>query len=113
MQVHKPTNDAPNVRLMVLETDWPHPDTYSEKGTFGQILHSHFAKAGSAHHPPLAIETDQVFVVTEQGGRIPRKEEFDGFDGLLITGSMYDAHGNNQWILDLLDLLRGALLSQF
>ncbi|TQS33659.1 hypothetical protein Golomagni_05987 [Golovinomyces magnicellulatus] len=97
---------------MVLETDTPHPDTYSQKGSFGEILHDHFAKAGSAHKPPLAIETDQIFVVTEQGGRIPRKEEFDGFDGLLITGSLYDAHGDNPWILELLQLLKDLWLSR-
>lgn len=106
-QINKPTSDSPLVRLMVLETDKPHPDTASDRGSFGQIVHHHFSKAGEAHHPPLAVETDQVFVVTEQGGRIPKKEEFEGYHGLLITGSMFDAHGNNQWILDLLTLLKG------
>lgn len=92
---------------MVLETDEPHPDTQSERGSFGQILHHHFAKAGAEHHPPLAVETNQVFVVTERGGRMPDKEELDGYDGLLITGSMYDAHGEDPWILELLALLKG------
>lgn len=107
-QVSRPTSNSPLVRLMVLETDKPHPDTASERGSFGQIVHHHFSKAGEAHHPPLAVETDQVFIVTEQGGRMPKKEEFEGYNGLLITGSMFDAHGNNQWILDLLTLLKGA-----
>ena len=110
-QVFQPTNDAPALKVMVLETDLPHPDTYSEKGSFGEILHQHFSRAGSAHHPPLAVKTSQVFVVTEQGGRMPRKEEFDGYDGLLITGSIYDAHGDNPWILELLELLRGLLVT--
>jgi hypothetical protein len=92
---------------MVLETDRPHPDTQSEKGSFGDIVHAHFSKAGAAHHPPLVVETSQVFVVTEQGGRMPKTEEFSGFDGLLITGSVYDAHGNNPWIMELLALLKG------
>lgn len=102
----KPTPDAPVVRLMVLETDEPHPDTKSDQGGFGEILHRHFAKAGEEHHPPLGIETDQIFVVTEEGGRVPKAGEFDGFDGLLVTGSMYDAHGDNPWINGLLELLR-------
>ncbi|KAJ5582719.1 hypothetical protein N7535_001339 [Penicillium sp. DV-2018c] len=102
----KPTQSASVIRLLVLETDKPHPDTYSERGSFGQILHHHFSKAGAAHHPPLGVETDQVFVVTEQGGRIPAVQDFDRFDGLLITGSVYDAHGNNEWILKLLELLK-------
>jgi hypothetical protein len=29
------------------------------------------------------------------------------YDGLLITGSVYDAHGDNPWILELLSLLKG------
>jgi GMP synthase-like glutamine amidotransferase len=91
---------------MVLETDIPHPDTYSERGSFGQIVHEHFAKAGREHHPPLGVEIDQVFVVTEQGGKIPSVDAFEGFDGLLITGSVYDAHADNEWILSLLELLR-------
>ncbi|KAL2809378.1 class I glutamine amidotransferase-like protein [Aspergillus granulosus] len=103
---YKPTPSAPIIRIMVLETDMPHPDTYSERGSFGRILHEHFAKAGRAHHPPLGVEIDQVFVVSEQGGRIPTEDEFEGFDGLLITGSVYDAHGDNEWILALLYLLR-------
>lgn len=105
-QTYKPTPSAPVIRLMVLETDKPHPDTYSERGSFGRIVHAHFAKAGRAHRPPLSVETDQVFVVSEQGGRVPTVQEFDRFDGLLITGSVYDAHANNQWILELLELLK-------
>jgi hypothetical protein len=45
--------------------------------------------------------------VTEKGGKVPKYEEFEGVKGVLITGSMYDAHGDDQWILDLLALLRG------
>lgn len=106
-QHYKPSIDAPVVRIMVLETDKPHPDTQDEKGSFGEIVHSHFSRAGEEHHPPLGVETDQVFVVTEQGGRMPNFDEFQGFDGLMITGSMFDAHGDNDWILQLLGLLRG------
>ncbi|KAJ5113786.1 hypothetical protein N7456_002320 [Penicillium angulare] len=105
-QTYKPTSSAPVVRLMVLETDKPHPETYSGGRNFGRIVHEHFSKAGGAHHPPLGVETDQVFVVSDYGGRVPTVKEFDYFDGLLITGSVYDAHGNNPWILDLLELLK-------
>ncbi|KAH7192698.1 class I glutamine amidotransferase-like protein [Fusarium flagelliforme] len=105
-QHYKPTIDSHVVKIFVLETDTPHPDTQYERGSFGQILHNHFSHAGKNHHPPVGVETEQVFVVTEEGGRIPKVEEFDGYDGLLITGSMYDAHGDNQWIHDLMDMLK-------
>ncbi|KAI9037097.1 type 1 glutamine amidotransferase [Aspergillus affinis] len=109
---YKPTPSAAVVRLMVLETDIPHPDTYSVRGSFGGIVYDHFSKAGRAHHPPLGVETDQVFVVTEQGGRMPGVQEFERFDGLLITGSVYDAHANNEWILQLLDLLKALWIKR-
>lgn len=108
-QHHKPEVDAPVIKLIVLETDRPHPDTASEKGSFGNILHNHFSKAGAAHHPPLGVETEQVYVVTEKGGRMPTYDEFEGYDGLLITGSMDDAHGDKPWVLELLSLLKREL----
>ncbi|KAL4919034.1 class I glutamine amidotransferase-like protein [Aspergillus aurantiobrunneus] len=111
-QTYKPTPAAPVVRILVLETDIPHPDTYSERGSFGQILHGHFTKAGRAHHPPLGVETDQVFVVSEQGGRVPTVQDFATFDGLLITGSVYDAHANNEWILALLSVLKSLWIAR-
>ena len=100
--------DPPVVRMIVLETDQPHPDDHDEKGSLGEILHDHFTRAGEDHEPPLGIETDQIFVVKEKGGRVPKVEEFEGVRGVLITGSMYDAHGDEEWILELLDLLRGT-----
>lgn len=112
-QHYKPSIDAAVVRVFVLETDTPHPHTQTEKGSFGEILHRHFSRAGSKHHPPLGVETEQVFVVTEEGGRMPKVEEFENYDGLLITGSMYDAHGDNPWIHELLDLLKRKFLFQW
>ena len=112
-QHYKPTIDADVVKVFVLETDKPHPATENERGSFGEILHEHFSKAGSTHHPPLGVETEQVFVVTEQGGRMPTAEEFEGYDGLLITGSMYDAHGDNPWIHELLALLKREYYTLF
>lgn len=97
----------PVVRMIVLETDEPHPETKSRRGTFGEILHHHFAAAGNAHDPPLGIETDMRYIVTEKGGAVPKYEEFEGCHALLITGSMFSATGDNPWILELLDLLRG------
>ncbi|KAH7304078.1 class I glutamine amidotransferase-like protein [Stachybotrys elegans] len=102
MQHYKPTIDAPVVRIFVLETDETHP----ERESFGELLHKHFSEAGKKHHPPLGVETEQRFVVTSKGGTIPAVDDFDGYDGLLITGSRFDAHGNDQWILDLLELLK-------
>ena len=102
----KQPGDTPTIRMMVLETDKPHEETENHRGTFGAIMHKHFTYAGAAHDPPLGVETDRRFVVTEKGGKIPKFEEFEVCNAVLITGSVYDAHGDNPWILELLDLLK-------
>lgn len=103
-----PAPDTPRVRIIVLETDEAHPDTHEEKGSFGEILHSHFQHAGAEHVPTLAVDTDIKFVVEDKGGTVPRFEEFDDYQGVLITGSMYDAHANNPWILKLIFVMKGT-----
>ncbi|KAK4179129.1 class I glutamine amidotransferase-like protein [Triangularia setosa] len=105
---HPKGQDAPIIRMMVLETDEPHKETKKIPGktTFGEILHKHFTNAGKAHNPPLGIETDRWFVIPSKGGTMPKYKDFEGYDALLITGSVYDAHGDDPWTLDLLKLLR-------
>ncbi|KAL2167996.1 hypothetical protein VTG60DRAFT_531 [Thermothelomyces hinnuleus] len=98
--------DRPVVRMMVLETDEPHPETKSRCGTFGEILHHHFLDAGNAHDPPLGIETDTRYVISEKGGSMPKFQDFKNCHALLITGSTYSASGNDPWILELLALLK-------
>jgi hypothetical protein len=100
------TSKLPMVKMIVLEVDEPHPDDQKEKGSLGEILERHFIKAGQNHDPPLGVEVDQRFIVEDKGGKIPSVEEFEGVRGILITGSMYDAHGDDEWILKLIDLIK-------
>lgn len=106
-----PGPDTPKVRIIVLETDEAHPDTHAEKGSFGEVLHSHFQHAGAEHVPALGVDTDIRFVVEDKGGKVPQFEEFEDYRGVLITGSMYDAHADNPWILKLIALVKGETLS--
>ncbi|KAK0620425.1 GMP synthase [Immersiella caudata] len=96
----------PTIGMMILEADEPHPETSERKGTFAKILHQHFSTVGEAHDPPLGVMSNNVFLVSERGGRIPKIEEFEKHHAVLITGSIHDAHGDDPWILELLDLLR-------
>ncbi|CAH9081924.1 unnamed protein product [Cuscuta europaea] len=48
-------------------------------------------------------ETWAVFRVAR--GEFPAEEEIGDFDGFVITGSCCDAHANDVWICDLLNLL--------
>lgn len=99
--------DLPKVRLLILETDETELETQQDKGHYGQVLHHHFSKAGLNHDPPLGVETDRRFVVAEKGGKVPAYDEIKEYHAILMTGSCFDAHGDNPWILDLMNLLRG------
>lgn len=100
------------IKILILETDEPHPKIQNSKGSYAEILTEHFKKAGKKHDPPLEIEVDMHFVVddkeNDKDGRVPKAEEIDeDIQGVLITGSMYDAHGDEQWIMDLMTFLKG------
>ncbi|KAI4849042.1 class I glutamine amidotransferase-like protein [Aureobasidium sp. EXF-8845] len=94
------------VRMMVFETDEPHPETIAEKGTFGDVFDKLFKTAGDNHDPPLGIETAMKFVVESKGGKVPTVDELKDVHAILITGSMFDAHGDDEWILKLIKLLQ-------
>ena len=108
MQDNFSGSERPNkVRMMVFETDEPHPETTKDQGSFGQIFDRLFKTAGDNHDPPLGIETAMKFIVESKGGKLPSLEELKDVHAILITGSMFDAHGDDEWILNLLKLLRG------
>lgn len=95
------------VQMLVLETDEPHPETLDRRGSYGAIFSELFTKAGSLHEPPLEIDTTMTYVVEDDGGAVPAVSDIgDDVHAILITGSMYDAHGSETWILTLLDLIR-------
>ncbi|KAG9188473.1 hypothetical protein G6011_02396 [Alternaria panax] len=101
------SNHPDKVRMLVLETDETHPDTQKETGSFGVILGQLLKKAGDEHTPSLGIETSMQYVVEPEGGAIPKLEEIgDDIHAILITGSCWDAHGDDPWILKLVDFIK-------
>ncbi|KAH7355414.1 class I glutamine amidotransferase-like protein [Rhexocercosporidium sp. MPI-PUGE-AT-0058] len=102
------SSDPERVRMLVLETDQTFESTSERKGTFGDIFHSLFSKAGQDHEPPLEVETAMKFIVEPEGGKIPDVSEVGEIDAVLITGSKYDAHGDDEWILKLVLWIRSA-----
>jgi hypothetical protein len=103
------SDHAERITILVLETDSVFPDTKARKGTFGHIFHEVFAQAGREHDPAIEVETRMKFVVADEGGDVPVDLDIlDGVQGVLITGSKWDAHGDQAWILGLLDWVRGA-----
>lgn len=81
-------------------------ETSKRKGTFGHIFHDLFAQAGQEHDPPLEIETTMKFVVESEGGKIPDADEVGDIDAILLTGSQHDAHGDDEWIVKLVEWVR-------
>jgi glucosinolate gamma-glutamyl hydrolase len=57
----------------------------------------------------LADEEEEWRLFRAVRGELPRGNEIDQFDGFVITGSCSDAHSNDAWILDLVDLLRNLV----
>lgn len=105
------------VRMLVLETDSPHPEVKDNKGGYSDILNSLFKYAGKEHDPPLEIETDMHYVVddpeNDHYGHVPQVSDIDpSIKAILITGSMYDAHGDNPWIKQLLNFLRALWIER-
>lgn len=96
--------------MLVLETDQTFEETAERKGSFGQIFHELFSKAGQDHDPPLEIETLMKFIVEPEGGKLPTAEEVGEVDAVLITGSNYDAHGDDEWILKLIERIRSMFI---
>ncbi|KAF3001778.1 hypothetical protein E8E13_001251 [Curvularia kusanoi] len=95
------------VRMLVLETDAPHPDTQKEIGSFGEVFNDLLVKAGDAHDPPLGIETIMQYIVEPDGGRVPGPKDIpEDLHAILITGSEWDAHGDDEWILKLIDFIK-------
>ncbi|KAI7285558.1 class I glutamine amidotransferase-like protein [Hortaea werneckii] len=98
------------IKMLVLETDSPHPHTLQETGSFGQVFSHVFKAAGQNHNPPLGIDVDMHYVVDDPAkgkhGHVPKFEEIpEDVRAVLITGSLYDAHGNDPWIQDLRSLI--------
>jgi GMP synthase-like glutamine amidotransferase len=97
------------IKMLVLETDTPHPETQQRRGNFGHVFKQLFEQAGDAHDPPLGVETDMHYVVEDgdDPGHVPTIDEIpDDVRAIIISGSMYDAHGKDPWILKLMHLLQ-------
>jgi hypothetical protein len=109
LPIKEPIMGRETIKMLVLETDVPHPETQQRRGNFGHVFKQLFEQAGDAHDPPLGVETDMHYVVEtgKDPGHVPTIEEIsEDVRAIIISGSMYDAHGNDEWILKLVHLLQ-------
>ncbi|RZR95212.1 hypothetical protein BHM03_00024036 [Ensete ventricosum] len=54
----------------------------------------------------LGEEGEEWDVYQAAHGELPCMADVDGYDGFVITGSCNDAHGDDQWIKDLVSFLK-------
>lgn len=103
------SSEKNRVRVMVLEVDAVFETTKERRGTYGDIVHELFTTAGARHEPPLEVDTVVRFVVEPEGGTIPDIKELEelDLDAVSITGSKYDAHSQDDWILRLVQWIQG------
>jgi glucosinolate gamma-glutamyl hydrolase len=57
----------------------------------------------------LAEDGERWRVYRAVRGELPADAEVAGFDGFVISGSCSDAHGDEPWVLALVDLIRRVL----
>jgi glucosinolate gamma-glutamyl hydrolase len=60
----------------------------------------------------LAEEEEEWCLYRAVRGELPTGDEIDRFDGFVVTGSCSDAHGNDAWIVDLVDLLKNLIAKE-
>ncbi|KAF2751062.1 class I glutamine amidotransferase-like protein [Sporormia fimetaria CBS 119925] len=102
-----PSSHPDKVRMLVLETADLHPEFKKEYDGFGNILGEVFKQAGEEHDPKLGIETVIRYIVEDKGGKVPTADDIgDDIHAILITGSMYDAHEDVEWIHKLMALIK-------
>lgn len=114
------------IKLLVLETDilpgsrdCPMKGDENGAGSIGSAFQSLFTHVGQRQDPPLSVEVSSIYIVgntddpsQSHEGRLPELKEMKDYDGVLITGSKHDAHGDSEWIVKLLDWLRGTYQSE-
>ncbi|CCG83656.1 putative Class I glutamine amidotransferase [Taphrina deformans PYCC 5710] len=88
------------MHICILETDTPTKDE-SEHDSYGKIFEELFEFAAKELQPPIDMQVSSAYVVE---GKYP--QNLDKIDGIVITGSKFDAHDEEtKWILDLVSWL--------
>jgi GMP synthase-like glutamine amidotransferase len=89
-----------SLHILILETDVLPANSGNPTTAFQEL----FARVGREQTRKIAVETSSVYVVE---GKLPPIDDVRKYDGILITGSKHDAHGDDKWILNLIKWLQG------
>lgn len=97
------------VRLLVLEAELPHPEVHERRGRLVHMFEEIFRKAGDQQKPPINVEVSSRFIVDGEEKLPSMSEMRENYDAVLVTGSEFDAHGDDEWILRLIEWIQGKL----
>lgn len=90
-----------SLHICVLETDTPAKGE-SEHDSYGKVFEELFVSSGRQLKPEIDVKVTSAYVIE---GQYP--ENLDEIDGLIITGSKFDAHDEEtEWILNLVSWLK-------
>lgn len=111
-------------RLAILEADTPLQQTRSEYGSYGGVFRSMFERAVApvpissilslSFHDIVGTKTTSSAITTPTPTTTPPRDAYpalDSIDGILISGSRYDAFESEPWIVELVEYVRKALAS--
>eukprot|EP00249_Psilotum_nudum_P007739 c20788_g1_i1 orf=360-932(-) len=88
-------DDGSSTRFAVFLAGYSSSYSQEKYGGYGQMCIDMLRDPG---------ETWDIIPVLE--GMFPSHQQLDEYDGFVLTGSRHDAHGNEEWILQLCDVLR-------
>jgi GMP synthase-like glutamine amidotransferase len=93
-----------NLHFALLKNDTPLPDVVKNAGDYGAQFATIFKKA--ADSKKLTITWDVFDVVNEQAYPSFKDVENGKYHAIVLTGSKYNAHDNDPWILKLVEFNR-------
>jgi GMP synthase (glutamine-hydrolysing) len=93
-----------NLHFALLKNDTPLPDVVKKVGDYGKQFPTIFKKA--ADNKDLTITWDFFDVVNEQAYPSFKDIESGKYNAIVLTGSRYNAHDNDAWILKQVEFNR-------
>ncbi|RPA75908.1 GMP synthase [Ascobolus immersus RN42] len=104
MSPHKTSSGSRHrqqVKLLVLETDVTLEPVQDSHGSYADLFEKTFKRVAKEQDPPIDIKVHSIYIVGEHHCNLPSEDELQNYNAVLITGSKYDAHGDDKWILEL------------
>lgn len=94
------------LRVASLDCDIPVPNVYAERGTYSDIFEALLRKAKKTELRDVVNADElelEVKAYNAVRGELPRDDELNGIDGIIVTGSGSSAYDNVPWIKNAIE----------